>query len=68
MTNAIECADAIYSDALQIINHYAIDPQLIPLVMGQVAQRLELFAIGDMARELNALKQEPTEDTEVDNG
>ena len=64
MQHAIEAADLIYNDALQILSQMEVDPQLIPLVMGTVTQRLESFAIGDMARELSALKRQPESDTE----
>lgn len=64
MQNAIEAADLIYNDALQIMSQLEVDPKLIPLVMGTVTQRLESFAIGDMARELSALKRQPESDTE----
>lgn len=63
MENALTATDEIYSVALQILNQHQVDAKLVPLIMGAVTQRLECFAIGAMAREL-----EKPEETEVENG
>lgn len=51
---ALQAADVIYNNALQILSEAKVDPKLIPLVMGTVTQRLECFAMGAMAHELAA--------------
>ena len=63
MHEALIAADEIYNIALQILNSHQVDAKLVPLIMGAVTQRLECFAIGAMAREL-----EKPEETEVENG
>lgn len=72
---AIEVTDQIYSMALQIVGQSNVHPKLIPLIMGTVSHRLEVYAIGDMARELSEMKsKEDNENTaediekEVDDG
>ena len=73
MPNAIETADAIYSDALQIMNHYGVLPDQIPLIMSMVSHRLEAFTISAMAQRINEIeqtseKQKDEPESEVDNG
>lgn len=63
MHEALIAADEIYNITLQIMNSHQVDAKLVPLIMGSVTQRLECFAIGAMAREL-----EKPEETEVENG
>jgi len=53
MQKLLEAADEVYSAALQILNHYEVDAEAVPLVIAAAAQRLEQFAIGAMARELS---------------
>lgn len=72
---AIDTTDRIYSMALQIVGQSNVHPKLIPLIMGTVSHRLEVYAIGDMARELSEMKskednENTAEDTEkeVDDG
>lgn len=64
MHHAIEATDIIYNDALQVVSQLGVDPKLIPLIMGTVTQRLESFAIGDLARELSKAVAQSEQATE----
>lgn len=63
--NALMATDEIYNAALQILSGYGVDTKLIPLVMGTVSHRIESFATGDLARELEDAKRQP-ETTETE--
>lgn len=56
--NALQATDEIYNAALQILSGYQVDAELVPLVMGTVAQRLDAFALGAMAHDKAALQAE----------
>lgn len=60
MTDGIDglvmAVDDIYGAALQILNERNVDAKAVTLVASTVAQRLEQFAIGAMARELSELR------------
>lgn len=73
MGRNLVAADEIYNVALQILNDRNVDAKAVPLVIATVAQRLEQFALGAMARELSMSKNELAElkkeqDKEVEDG
>lgn len=68
MENALIAADEIYNVALQILNQHEVDATAVPLIAATAMQRLEVFAIGAMAREVAALREKGNDTEEVDDG
>ena len=52
MHRALMVADMIYNAALQACNEYGVEPALLPLVMSRATQRIEAFALSEMAAKL----------------
>ena len=63
---AIVAANEIYNTSLQILNHYQIDAEAVPIVVESAAHRLEAFALEGMARELVELRSKQSEEDEAD--